>query len=107
VEEYGVDPNGADEDNGWTALHYAAEDGRVRTVKHLVEKHNVDIHERDWRGKTALVLAEAKGRTECADYLRGYGAKTGEELEEEDSTESDDDWDSDDSDNSDADDDVM
>ena len=41
VERYGVDPNGAK--SGWTALHCAA---RVRTVKHLVEKHNVDIHKR-------------------------------------------------------------
>jgi len=106
VEEYGVDLNAVD--GHWsTALHYAAEDGRVRTVKHLVEKHKVDIHARNTYGWTALDDAERNGRTECADYLRGYGAKTGEELAEEDSTESDDDWDSDDSDNSDADDDVM
>jgi ankyrin repeat protein len=45
VEEYGVDPNGVDE-YGWTALHNGSESGRVRTVKHLVEKHNVDIHKR-------------------------------------------------------------
>ena len=71
VERYGVDPNAGD-DYGWTALHYAARDGRVRTVKHLVEKHNVDIHKRlaGWGGKTALDLAEENGRTECADYLR-------------------------------------
>jgi ankyrin repeat protein len=97
VEEYGVDPNGAD---GWTALHFAAEYGRVRTVKHLVEKHNVDIHQRSRDGETALDKAERYGRTECADVLRGYGAKTGEELP----TESDY-WYSDDS--SDADHDVM
>ena len=69
VEEYGVDPNGADRDRR-TALHVAAIHGRVRTVKHLVEKHNVDIHKRDWEGKTALDSAEKHGRTECADYLR-------------------------------------
>ena len=70
VERYGVDPNGAEEDNGWTALHRAAEYGRVRTVKHLVEKHNVDIHKRNRDGKTALNMAEMYGYTECADYLR-------------------------------------
>jgi ankyrin repeat protein len=64
-----VDPNGDDGD-GWTALHEAAEYGRVRTVKHLVEKHNVDIHKRNRDGKTALDLAEGNDRTECADYLR-------------------------------------
>jgi len=71
VEEYGVDPEAADT-IGRTALHEAAIRGRVRTVKHLVEKHNVDIHKRlaVWGGKTALDLAEEHGRTGCAAYLR-------------------------------------
>jgi hypothetical protein len=99
VEEYGVDPNGKD-DYEWTALHLAASRGRVRTVKHLVEKHNVDIHRWERYGKHALDLAEEYGMPECAAVLRGYGAKTGEELP----TESDY-WYSDDS--SDADHDVM
>ena len=74
MEEYGVDPN---EEGLSTALHEAAILGRVRTVKHLVEKHNVDIHKRDWEGKTALDLAEKWGRTKCAAVLRGYGAPNG------------------------------
>ena len=69
VEAYGVDPNGVGE-FGWTALHDAAKEGRVRNVKYLVEKHNVDIHKRDWDGETALYIAENHGMTECADYLR-------------------------------------
>ena len=70
VEEYGVDPNGAGR-YVWTALHSAASHGRIRTVKHLVEKHNVDIHKRTLRsGETALDRAETYGMTECADYLR-------------------------------------
>jgi hypothetical protein len=70
VEEYGVDPNEASGGVA-TALDRAASHGRVRTVKHLVEKHNVDIHKRTLRsGKTALDWAESHGRTECADYLR-------------------------------------
>ncbi len=64
---------------------------------------NVDIHKRSGYGETALDLAERRGRTACAAVLRGYGATTGEPVEE-DWTESDD-WDSDD--NSDADHDVM
>ena len=104
VEEYGVDLSGVNHEYGLTA-HLAVRNGRLRTVKHLVEKHNVDIHERDWYGKTALDLAEEKGMTECAAVLHGYGARTREELEEDDWTESDDDWDS--GEDSDADDDVM
>ena len=80
VEEYGVDPNGADED-GRTALHWAAIQGRVRTVKPLVEKHNVDIHKSDGGGRTVLDWAEREGMTECAAVLRGYGATNGEPVE--------------------------
>ena len=71
VERYGVDPNGADEDNnGRTALHKAARYGHIRTVKHLVEKHNVRIHKRNRYGMTALDVAERSHQTECAAYLR-------------------------------------
>jgi len=71
VERYALDPN-AEDTRGWTALRCAAKHGRVRTVQHLVEKHNVDIHAytRDRTGKTALYWAEVNGRTECASYLR-------------------------------------
>ena len=83
VEEYGVDPNGVGGAQG-TALHNAAWSGRVRTVKHLVEKHNVDIHKRNGHGETALDEAELSDMTECAAVLRGYGATNGEPVEEED-----------------------
>jgi len=75
VERYGVDPNAGDK-YGLTALHWAAWEGRVRTVKHLVEKHKVDIHKRieatdeENDGATALDVAELNGWTECADFLR-------------------------------------
>jgi len=59
---------------GLTALQNAAMSGRVCTVKHLVEKHNVDIHARGGGGQTALDVAEEEGFTpaheECASYLR-------------------------------------
>ena len=76
VEEYGLDPNAVDEDE-WTALHYAVWSGRARTVKHLVERHNVDIHKRDRYGETALDLADKYRETDCAAVLRGYGATNG------------------------------
>jgi hypothetical protein len=109
VEEYGVDPNGVGGAQG-TALHNAAWSGRVRTVKHLVEKHKVDIHKRDgWMRATALDEAERCGKTECAAVLRGYGATNGEPVEEEDLTDLSDAmyWYRNFYDNSDADHDVM
>ena len=81
VEEYGVDPNGVG-GGGWTALHEVARLGRVRTVKHLVEKHNVDIRMRNYYEETALDLAEENGYTECAAVLRGYGAPNGSPWDE-------------------------
>ena len=85
VEEYWVDPNDADE-HGYTlestALHEAASRGLVRTVKHLVEKHNVDIRMRNYYEETALDLAEENGYTECAAVLRGYGAPNGSPWDE-------------------------
>ena len=89
-------------------LHDAAMVGGIRTVKHLIEKHNVDINKRNAEGRTALDMAEEYGMPECAAVLRGYGATNGEPVEEdeedeeegEDWTESDE-WETDD--NSDAD----
>jgi len=68
VGRYGLDPN--TEDELGMALDHAADHGRVRTVRHLVEKHNVHIHARNWVWQTALDVAEEQGRTECASYLR-------------------------------------
>jgi ankyrin repeat protein len=73
VERYEVDPNAVDK-YGESALHRAAEGGRIRTVQHMVEKHNADIRARNWTMRTALYLAERYGRTECASFLRGRGA---------------------------------
>ena len=90
VERYGLDPNAVDDRAGWTALHSAAWDGHFRTVQHLVEKYNVDIHVRTgWDGKTALDLAEKKGRTEIASFLRELGATNGEPAETESSSDED------------------
>ena len=75
AKEYEVDPNGADQ-QGWTALHWAASRGRVRVVKHLVEKHNVDIHVENQLGWNALDLALKSRRTECRPVLREYGAQS-------------------------------
>ena len=69
--------------------------GRVRTVRHLVEKHNVDINSRCRDGMTALDVAEESGKTECASYLRELGA-TNRWSPTETESSSDEDMDSDD-----------
>jgi ankyrin repeat protein len=51
----------ASDELGYTPLHVAAGNGRARTVQHLVEKYNVDIHARSGYGKTALDVAEEYG----------------------------------------------
>jgi len=96
VGRYRVDPNEADEYDR-TALHWAALFGRLRTLKHLVEKYNVDIHRVCWLddfGETALDYAErhktAKSEhdtTECASYLRELGAINWEWTDESSSDE--------------------
>ena len=79
----GVDPSHLDETDGWNALHAAAYHGRIRTVKHLVEKYDfIDIHEEDESGNTALDSAEENGRTECAAFLRELMSTRRECLDE-------------------------
>lgn len=69
VERYGVDPNEED-DYGMTSFHRAAACGRIRTVQHLVEKHNVDIHAAcEARRNTALHYAAEGGHNEMIDHL--------------------------------------
>ena len=64
------DPDVLASEGDGTALHWAAREGRIHTVKHLIQKYNVDILKRNRDGKTALDKAEEKGRTECAAVLR-------------------------------------
>jgi ankyrin repeat protein len=73
VARYGVDPNML-VSRRWDAIHYAAKSGRTRTVQHLVEKHNADIHAWDDTTNTALDVAEGYNWTDIVSYLREIGA---------------------------------
>ena len=58
--------------NGWTPLIYAADYGRVETIKHLVDVHSVNVHARNVHGKTAFDVAMAERHKECAQVLLQY-----------------------------------
>ncbi len=60
--------------HGGPALHWAVAGGRPETVKLLPDK-GAEAHARDGEDQTALVLAEARGRDEIAEVLRGAGGR--------------------------------
>ncbi|MEN3979066.1 ankyrin repeat domain-containing protein [Acinetobacter sp. CWB-B33] len=63
----GTDVNSADEE-GYSALHAAAENGYLDVVKLLVEKGADVQHKTQY---TALELAEMAGNDDVAAYLKG------------------------------------
>ncbi|XP_042867962.1 ankyrin repeat domain-containing protein SOWAHC-like [Penaeus japonicus] len=60
--------------NGYTALHWAAKQGRVEVVKLLAGTHHVDVNARSNGGYTPLHIAAMYNRTEVFDLLVHYGA---------------------------------
>ena len=68
-----VDIDGAGQ-NGVTALHEAAIDGNINSLKILVD-HGADINKGDSEGYTPLDYAVFGGNFECAAYLIENGAK--------------------------------
>jgi ankyrin repeat protein len=61
-------------ENGWTALMLAAEDGHTDTVNALAGTHNANVHAVDRSGKTALKSAAKNGHTDTVKALRALGA---------------------------------
>ena len=66
--EHGADPNAVDED-GLTALHYAARQGVKVDYLRLLIQYGADPHQLDYQGNTPLRLARAKKRRKTAEYL--------------------------------------
>ena len=63
----GSDPNIKDS-NGWTALHYAAQNGDFESVKILIDK-KADINSFSNNGRTPLHLAAKMNRKKIVNYL--------------------------------------
>jgi ankyrin repeat protein len=66
----GADVNQADE-FGWTPLMRAALNGRLETVKGLVDAH-ADLNVKATNGRTALVMA--RGQDDIIEFLKTAGA---------------------------------
>jgi ankyrin repeat protein len=65
---------GAADEEGWTALHYAAQRGDTEAVRLLLEK-KVDVNAQSKSGDTPLKLASSKGHTEVEQVLTAAGAR--------------------------------
>jgi ankyrin repeat protein/serine/threonine protein kinase len=84
--EKGADVN-AKNDNGETALMWAAKNGHIKIVQHLLEKGadvNAKIESNVWRnggGLTALIIAAANGHTEIVKLLLEKGADVNAKTE--------------------------
>ena len=70
----GADVNAKDE-NGWTALHYAAVNGHKEIAELLID-NGAEVNAKDNSGYTPLYFADG----EIAHFLRIHGGKPGGEL---------------------------
>merc|ERR1712004_302096 len=69
--------NDQKDENGKTALHYAAENGQVQVIQVLC--NNIDVQTTDNGGKTALMLAASRGHGDTVLKLNsGCGANNPE-----------------------------
>lgn len=81
VGKYGLDPHAKDE-AGWTALESAVRYGHVRTVMHLVEVYNADIHADIGPSDDPLIsYAAAQGHIDVVDLAaRKYGVQVDQDC---------------------------
>ncbi|MBD5438078.1 MAG: ankyrin repeat domain-containing protein [Treponema sp.] len=67
----------AKDENGWTALMYAAERD-AEDITELLLAAGMDMDTRNEDGKTALMIAEERGAKEMMELPKAAGAKTEE-----------------------------
>ena len=65
--------------SGYTALHYAASNGKTEILK-LLLSNGADVNAKSWGNITPLFLANLEGHTEIIELLKKNGGKTREEL---------------------------
>ncbi|KAI3855877.1 hypothetical protein MKX03_011532 [Papaver bracteatum] len=63
-----------EDDDGRSAIHYAAAGGRVNVLKYLVEEIKLDVDVKTNSGKTPLSCASVEGRLAAVEYLLEMGA---------------------------------
>ncbi|XP_059474055.1 uncharacterized protein LOC132195835 [Neocloeon triangulifer] len=71
--ENGADLSGVDED-GNDSLHLACLNGKLDNVKYLLGLNGFSVEKKNWKGRTALHLAAAKGHIAVAEFLLSQGA---------------------------------
>ncbi|KAH6908142.1 hypothetical protein BKA70DRAFT_1427387 [Coprinopsis sp. MPI-PUGE-AT-0042] len=72
-----VDVNAADHNDGETAIHMAALQGREGMVQALLKVSGVDIGRKNKKGKTAPDVAKKKGFKRVAELLEGLEPRRG------------------------------
>ena len=65
--------------SGYTALHYAASNGKTELLK-LLLSNGADVNAKSDGNFTPLFLANLEGHTEIIELLKKNGGKTREEL---------------------------
>ncbi len=65
----GADVNATDE-NGYTALHYAAGENLIDCVKVLLNAPGIEVEKKAHNGKTPHMIADENRHTECAELIK-------------------------------------
>ncbi len=63
------DPKNAKDEDGMSALTYAARNGHLETVRYLIHQRNIDLNSRDSLWQTRLIRAAHNGNLEVARLL--------------------------------------
>jgi ankyrin repeat protein len=79
--EAGADVNSKRVSDGYSVLHWACFRGNREIFQILIDA-KAEVNVTDSKGMTSLDIAIDKGHDDIAELLRGYGAKTGEQLKQ-------------------------